>query len=253
MENKVEELQEEKKKGNSGLIILVVLLFVVCAIMGAFIFVNKDKLTTTTNTKEEKIEKLETTSAVKEKLERFIIIASHFDGGNTNTTLDKFIDGATSISKEVKLKMARNAVYQYGNVYQNITITDEELINKLDGEKPDVGEIVDIIKKEEYDKRYKELFNEEAAYEFSELKNTGCPAPMSINQETGEMYLYHRCGGTGILSYDMKVTNYDSDEKYYYATEEIVETNIATKETKKTILAWKFDKDYNFVEVETKN
>ena len=36
---------EEKKKGNSGLIILVVLLFVACAIMGAFIFVNKDKLT----------------------------------------------------------------------------------------------------------------------------------------------------------------------------------------------------------------
>ena len=41
---------EEKKKGNSGLIILVVLLFVACAIMGAFIFVNKDKLTAKGNT-----------------------------------------------------------------------------------------------------------------------------------------------------------------------------------------------------------
>lgn len=42
---------EEKKKGNSGLIILVALLLLLCVGMGAFIFVNKDKLTAKENTK----------------------------------------------------------------------------------------------------------------------------------------------------------------------------------------------------------
>lgn len=37
---------EEKKKSNVGLIILVVILLLVCAGMGAFIFINKDKLMT---------------------------------------------------------------------------------------------------------------------------------------------------------------------------------------------------------------
>ena len=40
---------EEKKKSNVGLIILVVILLLTCVGMGAFIFVNKDKLTTKEN------------------------------------------------------------------------------------------------------------------------------------------------------------------------------------------------------------
>jgi len=42
---------EEKKKSNVGLIILVVILLLACAGMGAFIFINKDKLTAKENTK----------------------------------------------------------------------------------------------------------------------------------------------------------------------------------------------------------
>ncbi len=41
---------EEKKKSNVGLIILVVILILACAGMGAFIFINKDKLTAKENT-----------------------------------------------------------------------------------------------------------------------------------------------------------------------------------------------------------
>ena len=37
---------EEKKKGNAGLIVLVVILLLACVGMGAFIFINKDNLTT---------------------------------------------------------------------------------------------------------------------------------------------------------------------------------------------------------------
>ena len=43
---------EEKKKSNVGLIILVVVLILLCAGMGAFIFINKDKLTTKENSTE---------------------------------------------------------------------------------------------------------------------------------------------------------------------------------------------------------
>ena len=49
---------EEKKKSNAGLIVLVVILLLACAGMGAFIFINKDKLTakegTTTTAKNTK-------------------------------------------------------------------------------------------------------------------------------------------------------------------------------------------------------
>ena len=41
---------EEKKKSNVGLIILVVILLLLCVGMGAFIFINKDKLTAKDNT-----------------------------------------------------------------------------------------------------------------------------------------------------------------------------------------------------------
>ena len=41
---------EEKKKSNKGLIVLVVILLLVCAGMGTFIFINKDKLTAKENT-----------------------------------------------------------------------------------------------------------------------------------------------------------------------------------------------------------
>lgn len=41
---------EEKQKSNVGLIILVVVLLLVCAGMGTFIFINKDKLTAKENT-----------------------------------------------------------------------------------------------------------------------------------------------------------------------------------------------------------
>ena len=61
---------EEKKKSNVGLIVLVVILLLACAGMGAFIFVNKDKLmskenTATTANNENKSVKDKTTSDTK--------------------------------------------------------------------------------------------------------------------------------------------------------------------------------------------
>ena len=58
---------EEKKKSNAGLIVLVVILLIACAGMGAFIFINKDKLivkenatTTVKSDKKDTNEKTET-------------------------------------------------------------------------------------------------------------------------------------------------------------------------------------------------
>ena len=154
MENKVEQLEEVKevkKKGGKGLIFLVILLLLICCGLGVFIFMNKDKLIEKEKEiKEEKEVKkdLEISEAIKEKLERFVIIATHFDSGNSNNTLNHFIGGTSSIPKEVKLKMTRNAVYEFGKIVRDFTLSDNEVISRLEGTKPDNGEIVDILKKE---------------------------------------------------------------------------------------------------------
>lgn len=45
-----EKKVEEKKKSNVGLIVIIIILLLACAGMGAFIFINKDKLTAKENT-----------------------------------------------------------------------------------------------------------------------------------------------------------------------------------------------------------
>lgn len=63
---------EEKKKSNVGLILLVVILLLACVGMGAFIFVNKEKLMskeTTTTTKTEKKETAKETEKEEDKTE----------------------------------------------------------------------------------------------------------------------------------------------------------------------------------------
>lgn len=250
-ENKV---VEEKKKGNKGLIVVIVLLLLICCGLGGFIFVNKDKIFAKDEEKAEKEEvkekvNLELTDSIKEKLERFVLIGSNYDVGNTNTTLNHFIEGVTEIPKDVKLKMARNAVYKYGNVKQNEVLSGVDATN-ISGVQPDNGEIIDIVTKDEFNKRYKELFGEDAIYELEDLKYAGCPAPLAINTSTGEMYLFHRCGGSGATSYDIKITSYDSDTEYYYVHEELVKTDLTTNQTENTKLLWTFDKDLKFIKTE---
>ena len=62
---------EEKKKSNVGLIVLVVILLLACTVMGAFIFINKDKLidkeNTTTPVTEENKDTNNTTTPVTEE------------------------------------------------------------------------------------------------------------------------------------------------------------------------------------------
>ena len=58
---------EEKKKSNVGLIVLVVILLLACVGMGAFIFVNKDKIMSKENTTTIENEKAETAKKTEEE------------------------------------------------------------------------------------------------------------------------------------------------------------------------------------------
>ena len=125
---------EEKKKSNAGLIVLVVILLLACAGMGAFIFVNKDKLTaqenTTTTVKNEKKETNETTEKCSDRLnninqrlysvdsemhkQRYQLLMNDMEYGDGQDFLKKkayildlnMVDSNNAIIKEVDLASA---------------------------------------------------------------------------------------------------------------------------------------------------
>ena len=125
---------EEKKKSNAGLIVLVVILLLACAGMGAFIFVNKDKLTakenTTTTVKNEKKETNEKTDKCSDRLnninqrlysvdsemhkQRYQLLMNDMEYGDGQDFLKKkayildlnMVDSNNAIIKEVDLASA---------------------------------------------------------------------------------------------------------------------------------------------------
>lgn len=264
-----EEIENEKvKKDNKILLLVIVILTVIIVGLLGYIIgtgtTNKQKdnnelkeqindtkeeeKTESTENEEVKIN-LEITDEIKKKLERFINIGSHIDYTGLNTTLSHFMNGTNTLPEKIKLKMTKNAVYE-DKLYVANTSVPEDVVPRLEGLKPAKNEIVDIIKVDDFNKIYKELFNKEPNYKIEDLSNIGCPAPLSIDNESREMYLYHRCGGTGTKEYSNYITSYDSDTNYYYIHEEIVEKDIATKESKTTKLIWKFDKNLTFISTE---
>lgn len=125
---------EEKKKSNAGLIVLVVILLLACVGMGAFIFVNKDKLTakenTTTTVKNEKKETNEKTEKCSDRLnninqrlysvdsemhkQRYQLLMNDMEYGDGQDFLKKkayildlnMVDSNNAIIKEVDLASA---------------------------------------------------------------------------------------------------------------------------------------------------
>lgn len=118
---------EEKKKSNAGLIILVVILLLACAGMGAFIFVNQNKLTAKENTtttvesdKKDTNEKTETTKKT-EKINNTIETRSCIGtysgqgavtqdartGQNTNGTI------TIDLKEDGTYKLTKSAMGQY--------------------------------------------------------------------------------------------------------------------------------------------
>lgn len=125
---------EEKKKSNAGLIVLVVILLLACAGMGAFIFVNKDKLTAkenaTTTVNNEKKETNEKTEKCSDRLsninqrlysvdsemhkQRYQLLMNDMEYGDGQDFLKKkayildlnMVDSNNAIIKEVDLASA---------------------------------------------------------------------------------------------------------------------------------------------------
>lgn len=89
---------EEKKKSNAGLIILVVILLLACVGMGAFIFINKDKLTSNETTS--KIEEGNKEDSEEKELKTFDI--AQFDG-------TKVINGNGEVNYASSAKEATNS------------------------------------------------------------------------------------------------------------------------------------------------
>lgn len=241
---------EEKKKGNGGLIILIVILLLLCVGMGCFIFINKDKLfekeTEKTISEKEKTEKTtEVTKEVKERIERFIDVATTLNYGNN--VMPYFMDGATSLTQEIKYEVVNQALYIENKVEENIILTQEETSN-LEGLKPDNNEEVDIVKMTDYNEMYESLFNEESKYDVSVFN--GCPGLGAVNKDKSKLYYFHRCGGTGSMEYERTIMSIELEDDYYIAHQKLIEKNLETGENKTILLKWKFDKNINFVSSE---
>lgn len=248
----MEKEKKDKKKKSWVWVTVLIVILLIAAIGGGFLagatYVSSKTMENKSKSKEENTESaksLEISTAVKEKLERFVSTGLYYDHAG-NETYSNFIKGTKDLSKKVKLQMTYNATKKAND---DIKLSEEE-INKLTGVKPDENEEVTPMLKADFDKTYKELFNEDANYEFEEM--TGCPAPMAINNETKTIYLFHRCGGTGADSVTSIITSYNSDTENYYVHSESVwkDLSVAQESSKTTKLLWTFDKDFNFVSVE---
>ncbi len=238
---------EEKKERKIGIIaLLLVIILIIVAIVVFFVVNNSSNKETKTSKEETETKTLIVTKNIEKKLQKFVEAGSYYDDSGSNTTVTHFISGTTELPKDIKLKMTRNAIYQAEKVKTNVILSEEE-INNIQGEKPSTGEPVDVIEKDTLNNTYKELFNETVELSLSELEKIGCPVPMAVNKTSGAYYLFNRCGGTGALSYKVKVTHVSSDKDYFYAHSEITEIRGITGEEKVTKLLWTFDKDLKFV------
>ena len=228
----------------------MVIFLVISAGLGGYILGTRQvdnktpKITKTDQNDKTEEKNLEITDEVKENLKTFISVAVAYR--STGMTRDKFIKGTDAINTQTKLEMTNATIYYNDKVTKNTTILGEEYQN-ISGVKPEVNETVDTIKITDFDNTYKELFKEEANYNFEDLALIGCPAPVAWNKEMGKLYLLHRCGGTTVIEYEDKITSYDSDTKYYYVHQDLYEKNLASNEENSTKLLWKFDKELKFV------
>lgn len=255
---------KEKDKINIGVIIIIILI-VLCIGLGAFIFCNRDKFVAKENTKiEEKVEKetekkddVNTVSEEdKAKLNKFIEIASIDDTITSKVvTATYFNKGVSYITKEVKLKMAYNVTYNLGT-FENYVLTEDE-INKIpeeDGIKNDktyIGEKVTVIKVSDFENAYKEFFDEEPSYTLDDLSELGCPRIQAIDRGRDKIYLFSRCGGTTIMSYDTEIISYEKDDNYYLVHQKAKKYNKATSTVEEEYnILWKFDKNLKFVSTE---
>ena len=233
----------EEKNSKSWLVIVVLLIIVVVVGYGVFEWTSLNTKTTENNVLKEKV-----SSEVKTKLERWVNVASRYNSVDTSTsTLEMFA--------KTKLIMTYNAVIEEKNIYdqKEYILTKDDIADmSANIDKSDMNnEPVKIMKMSDFNTTYKELFDEDASYEVKDL-DFGCPTPWGMDKQKNRIYLFSRCGGTSPLYPEVKKTNYDLDDNYYYVHRQVdILNGDESDEVSETYkILWKFDKDLKFVSSE---
>lgn len=129
---------EEKKKSNVGLIILVVILLLACAVMGTFIFINKDKLTakesaqTTVKVDNKEVaEKTETTKKETNTIETRVCIGVYSGTAAISQDIQTGQYGNGTLTIELKSDGTYELRKEYGNgIAGSYTIVENALLLK---------------------------------------------------------------------------------------------------------------------------
>lgn len=182
---------EEKKKSNVGLIILVVILLLSCVGMGAFIFINKDKLTTKENSsvneqmKNKNQKEEESVTFSDSELEKYVNYISPSSTGPS--ALLYYTDSVSSNS----LSAAKKIEYIGSKVYAKHTSTSDAQYNIIS--ESDVKNAVEEV--------YGPNTYEKATF------NLGC-GDYTLNENEKNYYSKTGCGGTTATFVSNIVTDY---------------------------------------------
>ncbi len=251
-------MEKKKDKKKSWVLVTVLIVALLIAAVGGGFLIGASYVTSKTMTKKSEVKEEQeevvnglAVSAkamdrlVKERLERFVLAGLDYNYANGGT-YRHFANGTKSLSEEVKLKMTYSITKRMGGE----SPVSEDVINRLEGTKPDAEEPASAMEKALFDRNYKELFNEEAPeFDAEKMMLSGCPAPMAYDKETGIMYLLNRCGGTGSDKITSTIKSFDSDEKYIYVHTESrwEDLSVSEEPPKTTKLLWTFDKELKFI------
>ena len=187
---------------------------------------------------------------VKKRLSKFINSASVFSESGYSSTAQAFYNGTTTITDDIKYKMAFNSIYKIDKNYKSdVVLTTEEANNMKRVFNGDISnESFDIIKISDFNKAYEELFHEKPNYTLDTIKNISCPSPWGFNSELDRIYLFYKCSGVGYSAYDSDIVSYEFDDNYYYVHQlGTLKSALAKSDFTYYKVLWKFDKKLNFI------
>ena len=127
---------EEKKKSNVGLIVLVVILLLACIGMGAFIFINKDKLiskesnSSTEQTKNKDQKEEESVTFSDSELEKYVNYISPVTNGPPAAIYNTDSINAEDLSPAKKIEYIGSKVYSKNTTTSNFqydTVSEEDV------------------------------------------------------------------------------------------------------------------------------
>lgn len=243
---------EEKKKGNKTWLVVLGVLLIIAAIAVLVPSYIKDNMKDET-TVEKDTDKIPT--EVKNKLERWVTVASHYNGVGYTSTLEKFAEGVTELDDKTKFEMTYNAVYADKKIekQESYTLTSNDIAKmetSIDKNQMK-NESVKLMKISDFNTTYEELFDEDSTYTIKDL-DFGCPTPWGMDESQDRLYLFERCGGTETTNPDYKDLTYESDDNYYFVHQKVdihdgAQYNTITKSYK---IVWIFDKNLHFISTE---